>query len=508
MRTRWLPLIVSAMLSTLIAYSVRAQEISLDVREHTLKNGMKVLILSRKNSSTFSAYLRFKTGSVHEQAGKTGLSHMLEHMMFKGTRSIGTLDAEAEEPILEKLDQLHRKISELRELERSPFLPPALSPVEGKDPSRLPALQKEIAEATAAQQQFIVPNEFWEIYRRQGAVGLNASTSRDGTQYFVSFPSNRLELWALLESDRITHPIFREFYTEREVVKEERRQRYEANPEGALSEALIAMAFTAHPYRNPIIGWPSDLDRLFRPDALRHFRTFYAPNNAVVVLVGDLDPERTLRIIEEQFGSIPPQPLPEVQVTQEPPQRGERRVSVRFDAQPRVMIGYHVPTTGHPDNYALQVATAIMGTGRTSRFYRGLIDGKRLAASIDVSVSPLRDPGLLTISATPRAPHTPDELESAIGVEIERLKAGGVTDRELEQVRNQLEADLVRSLRSNASLAAELGNAQAMAGDWRYILESRKRLKAVTAEDVQRVVKSYLTTDNRTVATLLPTQPR
>jgi predicted Zn-dependent peptidase len=172
------------------------------------------------------------------------------------------------------------------------------------------------------------------------------------------------------------------------------------------------------------------------------------------------------------------------------------------------MIGYHIPAMGHPDHYALQVAAAIMGRGRTSRFYRSLIDGKRLAASIDVSVSPLRDPGLLTISATPRSPHTPEELEKEIGAEIERLRGAAVTDQELLRVRNQLEADLVRSLRSNASLAAELGSAQAMAGDWRYLLESRKRLKAVTADDVLRVVKSYLTIENRTVATLLPTQPR
>jgi predicted Zn-dependent peptidase len=324
----------------------------------------------------------------------------------------------------------------------------------------------------------------------------------------VNLPSNRLELWAILESDRMKNPVFREFYTEREVVKEERRQRYEANPDGALSEALIAMAFVVHPYRNPVIGWPSDLDRLSRPDALRHFKAYYAPNNAVLVLVGDLDPEQTVRIMEEQFGSIPPQPLPEAHITQEPPQRGERRVSVRFDAQPRLMIAYHVPAMGHPDHYALQVAAAIMGRGRASRFYRSLIDGKRLASSIDVSVSPLRDPGLLTISVAPRAPHTPDELENEIGAEIERMKGTAVTDRELERIRNQLEADLVRSLRSNASLAAELGHAQAMAGDWRHLLESRKRLKAVTADDVLRVVNSYLTAENRTVATMLPPRPR
>ena len=499
MWTRWLLTVVLAVMSLLTAQGVGGQEISLDVTEQTLTNGMKLLIVPMRSSFTFSAYLRFKIGSAQEQAGKTGLSHMLEHMMFKGTRLIGAVDTEAEEPILEKLDGLHQELSKLHEAEQSPLTL--------KDPGRRLALEKEIAETTATLKRFIIPNEFWQIYQRHGAVGLNASTSRDGTQYHVSLPSNRLELWAFLESDRIENPVFRDFYTERAVVREERRQRYEANPEGALLESLFALAFAAHPYRNPVIGWPSDTENLLRPDAMRHFKTFYAPNNMVAVLVGDLDPERTARIIEEEFGSIPPQPLPELRITQEPPQRGERRASIRFDAQPRMMIGYHIPALGHADTYALQVAATILGSGRTSRFYRGLIDGKRLASSIEASTTPNRDPGLLIISAVPRAPHTLEELEKGIDAEIERLKESIVTDRELQRVRTQLEADLVRSLRSPASLAAQLGSAQALAGDWRYLLESRKRMKAVTADDVQRAVKTYLAPENRTVATLLPAKP-
>ena len=499
MRTERLFSTLLVLLLVSISPTLNAQEISLDVREQTLKNGMKLLILPRRSSLTFSAYLRFKVGSADEQAGKTGLSHMLEHMLFKGTRLMGTVDADAEETILERLDRLHRELSDLRETERSPFLP--------KDPARLIAVQKGIAEATAAQKGLIISNEFWETYRRHGAVGLNASTSRDGTQYFVNLPSNRLELWAFLESDRIKNPVLREFYTERAVVHEERRQRYDANPEGALYETLFTTAYVAHPYRNPVIGWPSDIEGLLRTDALRYFKAFYAPNNAVAVLVGDLDPERTAQIMEEQFGSIPAQPLPEQRITQEPPQRGERRATVRFDAQPRMMIGYHTPALGHPDTYAMQVAASILGRGRTSRFYRGLIDGTRLASSVEASIAPLRDPGLLIISATPRAPHTLEELEKEISAEIERLKESPVTEKELTRVRNQLEADLVRSFRSNGSLAAQLASAQAMAGDWRYLLESRTRLRAVTADEVQQAVKTYLTSDNRTVATLLPLKP-
>jgi predicted Zn-dependent peptidase len=477
----------------------RAKEIALDVRELTLKNGMKVLVLPRKDTPTVSTYLRFKSGSAQEPARKTGLSHMLEHMMFKGTRQLGTVDPDAEDPILNALDRLHQELARLDEAEHSPFGP--------KDPGRRQAVTQEIAKATSALQALTIPNELWEIYRRHGAVGLNATTSRDGTQYFVSLPSNRLDLWALIESDRIRNPVFREFYTERAVVREERRQRYESNPEGALYEALFAAAYVAHPYRNPVIGWPSDIDSLLRPDALRHFKTHYAPNNAVAVLVGDLDADRVGRLMEERFGSIPSQPLPDARLTREPPQRGERRVAIRFDSEPRMMIGYHVPALGHADTYALQVAVIILGGGRTSRFYRALIDGARVASSIETYVPQLSDPGLLIISAAPRAPHTPADLEKGIDEEIERMKEAAVSEDELARVRNRLEANLIRSLRSNASLAAQLGNAQALAGDWRYVLEAPKRLKAVTADEVQRVLKTYLTPNNRTVATLVPLSP-
>ncbi len=499
MRRAWLLPTLLVLLLVMPFRSGRAQEIALDVREQTLKNGMKVLLLPRKNTFTVSTYLRFRAGSVHEQAGKTGLSHMLEHMMFKGTRQLGTVDPDGEEPILQKLDRLHVELSRLEEAEQSPFMP--------KNPATLQALKQEIAEATRGLQAFTIPNELWEIYRRHGAVGLNASTSRDGTQYYVSLPSNRLDLWALVESDRIRDPVFREFYTERAVVREERRQRYESSPEGALYETLFATAYVAHPYRHPVIGWPSDIDALLRPDALHHFKTFYAPSNAIAVLVGDLDPEPVSRLMEAQFGSIPSQPPPDARLTREPAQRGERRITIRFDSEPRMMIGYHVPALGHADTYPLQVAASIMGSGRTSRFYRGLIDGKRVAASIETFIPQLSDPGLLIISAVPRAPHTLEELEKGIYEEIERLKESPVNGDELARVRNRLEANVVRSLRSNASLAAQLGNAQALTGDWRYVVEAPKKLRAVTANEVQRAVKTYLTPENRTVATLVPLNP-
>jgi len=310
--------------------SARAGEpsdgIGLPITEHTLKNGMRLLIVERRESPTFSAYLRFRVGSVNEPAGQTGLAHLLEHMMFKGTRLFGTTDPARELPILERLDGLYLDLQ--AEKARGQL------PGGTLDQAAVARLERQIAELEAEAKQFILRNELWEIYQRHGGVGLNASTSHEGTQYFVSLPKNRLELWALLESDRIRDPVFREFYTEREVVMEERRQRIDTSPRGLLFEAGLASAFFALPYRHPVAGWPGDLEHLSRPQGREFFRAYYAPNNALAVLVGDLDPAEVIRTVERYFGDIPAQPAPTWSPSGEPPQAGERRVRVEFSAEP------------------------------------------------------------------------------------------------------------------------------------------------------------------------------
>ncbi|MBI4537515.1 MAG: insulinase family protein [candidate division NC10 bacterium] len=465
------------------------------VTEHRLKNGMRFLIVERRESPTFSAYLRFKVGSVNDSPGQTGLAHLLEHMMFKGTALFGSSDPEAERPLLERIDALQAQLqAERAKTRRNANVP---------DAAKIAALEKEIAASQAEANRFIVRNELWEIYRRNGGTRLNASTSRDGTQYYISLPRNRLELWALLESDRIRNPVFREFYTERDVVQEERRERVDTSPRGQLWEAALATAFVAVPYRQPTLGWPGDLANLTRPQAEAYFRTFYAPNNALAVLVGDLDPAEVIRIAERYFGAIPSQPVPTEPLLQEPPQGGERRVRVEFPAEPHLLMLYQGPAAGHPDTYPLWVLGSLLGDGRSSRLYTRLVEERRLVTSIAVGPWFLRHAGLVVVQATPRAPHTLEEVEAALSEELERSASEGPSARELEKVRNQIEMEAVSSLASNGGLAARLGDAWAILGDWRLALEELRRIQAVTAEDVLAVAKKYLTPQHRTVASLV-----
>ena len=479
--------------------SARAGEpsdgIGLPITEHTLKNGMRLLIVERRESPTFSAYLRFRVGSVNEPAGQTGLAHLLEHMMFKGTRLFGTTDPARELPILERLDGLYLDLQ--AEKARGQL------PGGTLDQAAVARLERQIAELEAEAKQFILRNELWEIYQRHGGVGLNASTSHEGTQYFVSLPKNRLELWALLESDRIRDPVFREFYTEREVVMEERRQRIDTSPRGLLFEAGLASAFFALPYRHPVAGWPGDLEHLSRPQGREFFRAYYAPNNALAVLVGDLDPAEVIRTVERYFGDIPAQPAPTWSPSGEPPQAGERRVRVEFSAEPQLLMLYRLPGLGHPDTHALEVLGNLLGDGRTARLHKRLVEEQRLASSISAGPWLLRHAGLFVVQATPRAPHTLEEVEAAIEDEIRRAQAEVPADREMPKVRNQLEVDAVRSLASNRGLASRLGAAWALTGDWRTAFEERKRIQAVTPDEVRAAASRYLVPPQRTVVTLV-----
>ncbi|HYL82149.1 MAG TPA: pitrilysin family protein [Candidatus Acidoferrum sp.] len=471
------------------------EDIRLPITQHTLRNGMQFLIVERRESPTFSAYLRFKVGSVSEASGQTGLAHLLEHMMFKGTRLFGTADPDREVPILDRIDARYAALQAERAKARQPG--------GTADPAVVHALEKEIEALESEAKPFVIHNELWEIYRRNGGTQLNASTSREGTQYFVSLPKNRLELWALLESDRMRNPVFREFYTERDVVFEERRQRVDTNPRGQLLEAALAAAFVALPYRNPVLGWPGELENLSRPQAREFFRTYYAPNNAVAVLVGDLNPAEVIQTVERYFGDIPAQPIPPPPVVDEPSQRGERRIRVEFPAEPQLLMLYHVPPLGQADTYALNALGTLLGEGRTSRLHMRLVEQERLASSVTAGPWFMRYAGLFLIQATPRSPHTLEEVERAIQDELARAKAEPPTERELLKVRNQIEVEAIRSLQSNVGLASHLGNAWALTGDWGYVFEEGERNQAVTAEDVVRVATRYLVPQQSTVAWLV-----
>jgi predicted Zn-dependent peptidase len=265
----------------------------------------------------------------------------------------------------------------------------------------------------------------------------------------------------------------------------------------------MASAFFALPYRHPIAGWPGDLEHLSRQQAREFFRAYYAPNNALAVLVGDLDPAETIRIVELYFGDIPAQPAPRWFPSGEPPQAGERRVRVEFPAESQLLMLYRLPGLGHADTHALSVLGSLLGEGRSSRLHKRLVEEQRLLSGISAGPWFLRHAGLFAIQATPRAPHTLEEIEAAIEEEIRRAQADLPSEREMLKVRNQLEVGAVRSLASNRGLASKLGTAWALTGDWREAFEERRRIQAVTAEEVRAVASRYLTPPQRTVATLV-----
>jgi len=475
-----------------------AQDVALNVIERTLQNGMRVLLVERHDAPTVALYLRFKVGAVDDPQGKTGIAHVLEHMMFKGTETYGTTNYEAETPLLEKIGRIYAELD--RELRKRN------SPFEKADEAKIQRLLEEMAAVQQEQKKYIVTDELWQTYQRLGGVGLNATTGWDSTQYFVQLPSNQLEVWAYLESDRLANPVLREFYSERDVVHEERRMRTDTRPENLLWESFQATAFLAHSYRNPIIGWPSDLDRMTREEVLQYFKTYYAPNNAIAAIVGDIDPHRTFALMEKYFGPIPAQPIPPRNIAEEPPGRGERRVVVEADAQPRLYIGYLTPAIGHEDGFALDVLAQVwsgVGRGsRTGRLYKSLVLEKKLALDVDAGSSSSLYPNLFVISATPAQGKAVEEVEKAIYEEMAKIETAPPTEEELTRVRNGVDASLIRSLRSNNGIARMLTSVEHLAGTWRYILTEREKLKAVTAEDVQQVAKKYFTVQNRTVGEL------
>ena len=458
------------------------------VVEHTLRNGMKLLLVERHTSPTISAWIRFRVGSVDEQSNERGIAHLLEHMLFKGTTTLGTSNYAAEKPLLDQIEQTAQKLMAEQALR------------ENKNSEKIALLEKQLAALEAQASKFVIKDEFFELYSKNGGVGYNAFTSRDGTTYLISLPSNKLELWAAIESDRMKNAVLREFYTERSVVMEERRRSYDADPESKLWETFLASSYLAHPYGQPTIGWMSDIQNLTRTKAEQFFKSYYGPHNAIVSIVGDIDTKKTIAMVEKYFGDIQPGKKPAPVTVIEPAQGGERRIELLAEAEPTIMIGYHKPAIKNPDDYVLDVISMILGNGRTSRLYKKLVIEKQIASDIGVFDAPgSRYPNLFLLSANPRAPHTNKEVEDAILDELARLKSEPVSQRELQQVLNKIEYEEARRMGTNGGLARNLTEYEAVAGDWRYMVEYRKRIAVITPADIQRVARQYFNRENRMV---------
>ena len=298
--------------------------------------------------------------------------------------------------------------------------------------------------------------------------------------------------------------VLREFYTERSVIQEERKQTTEAVPQRLLSEMFMGAAFIAHPYNHPVVGWASDINSVTLEEATAFKQKYYTPNNCVLVIVGDVRPDAAWPLIEKYFGDIPRGEAPPVIRTVEPTQLGERRVSFAFAAEPMMMMGFHKPTFPNKDDATAQVVANILTMGRTSRLYKDLVRDRQLAVNVSAGSGPgSRYDNLFTFSAVPRSPHTNEEIEQAILAHLERLKTEAVSAQELQKVKNNIEAGYIRSMSSNAGLGVTLLRYQLLFGDWKLYLEAKDRLNAVTADDVMQFARKYLTAENRTVAYLV-----
>lgn len=492
---KFLKIIVTA----LILFSMTANSYGFDLEKRViktkLKNGLTLLMLERHLSPTVSLYIRHRVGAVDETAGETGAAHFLEHMMFKGTTTIGTKNYPAEQTILAAIEKTGNLLDEEKRKDQRADL---------QIIQRLTAQLKKLQDE---HKKYFIPNELDRLYTENGGLDMNASTGQDVTTYQISLPSNKIELWARIESDRLMNPVFREFYTERDVIMEERRQRVESDPEGKLYEQFLSTAYRVHPYGRPILGWTKDMISL-RPDSINKiFKKYQAPESIVIAVVGDIRPADTLKLIDKYFSSIPatkekPTVVPVEPV--EPEQTGERRAAISIDASPALLIGYHKPTAPAYDDYVLDLLEAILTKGRTSRFYKQLVTEMGIAKSVSASngFPGTRYPNLFVISAEPRFPHTNAELEEVLLREIEKIKSEPVSALELSKAKNNLKMSYVKSLDSNAEIASTLSYYEVLLGDYKYFANYLKVIDQISPRDIQNAVNRYFNKENRTVATL------
>jgi predicted Zn-dependent peptidase len=483
----------SLAITLLISALCPAQDLASFEKRVTVKklpNGLTAIVCQRPDSApVFSFYTNVDAGSVQDPMGKTGLAHMFEHMAFKGTDTIGSTNYPAEKIALKKVEDAYAAYLHERDKRVD------------RDEAKLKQLDAAWKEAIKDAQHYVVPNEFSEIVERNGGEDVNASTSDDHTEYHYSFAVNRLELWAYLESERFIHPVFREFYKERDVVIEERRMRTDSAPVGRLVEQFLSEAFAAHPYHRPTIGYISDLNSFSATDAQRFFDTYYIPSNMVVAVVGDVDPAQTMAVIEKYFSRIPSHAKPDERTTTEPPQDSERRVILHEAAQPMYIEGYHRPDYRDKDDAVYDTLADLLSEGRTSRLYRTLVRDKKIAAEAEggTGFPGVKYPHLFYFFALPMPGHKPEEIADAIHAEIDRLKKEDISDEELKMVKTRAKANLIRGLDSNEGLATDLALYQTLFDDWRELFRSVDKINAVTKADIRRVANEVFVPTNRTV---------
>lgn len=468
---------------------------SLDLRNRVkrvvLDNGMKILLLKRQGAPVFSAQIKVRVGNVEEQVGSFGLAHFFEHMAFKGTDKIGTNNYIEEKKILDQIFEIGTKIVNMRK--------------QGKDPKEYADLIKKRKELEQEQKKYLVKNEFTQIYQKNGGINLNATTSNDYTSYYISLPVNKMELWAYMESSRMKKPVIREFFTEVDVVAEERRMRLDNTPDGRLYEAYVNKAFDKSPYKIAVIGPAKDIQNYTPQVAMDFYKTYYIPSRMVVAVVGNFDMKEAERIVRKYFSTIPGKKENGHKIPTEnfDKKTFPREVTITGPEKSRFYMGYHRPAHPHEDDIVLDVIQDILCEGRTSRLYKRLVLNKKATfAACYVSIPGARLDSLFTFLSMPLEGHKNKGLKKEIEDEIQKLAKEGPSEYELQKVKNNIDAELIYSLQSNSGLASQLAFYESLTGHWEYLYDLQARVHSITVDDVKRVVATYFVPQNQVAAYL------
>ncbi|EDX86354.1 Peptidase M16 inactive domain family [Synechococcus sp. PCC 7335] len=462
------------------------------VTEFTLPNGMKFIVLEQHDAPVASVMLYANVGASYEEDGKTGVAHYLEHLAFKGTTRIGTRDYAAERVVLDQLDNVFDQL---------------IAAEAAGEAERVSELTEQFAQLQQEAATYVEQNKFGQIIEQSGGTGLNATTSADATRYFYNLPSNKIELWFSLESERFLDPVFREFYKEKEVILEERRSRVDNSPIGQMVERFSEVAYSESPYRRPVIGYQEDLRKATRADVRAFFNTYYGPSNLIAAVVGDVDPEQIKQLADAYFGRFESRVEPPELVANEPEQIEPRSFTLQLASQPWYLEGYHRPGINDPDHVVYAIINSILTGGRTARLYKALVEPQ---IALDVG-SANGFPGdklssIMLLYGLTAPNHTVEELAAGLDAELLRLQQEPVDTMTLDRVKTQARAGLLRQLDSNQGMASLLTEYEAKTGDWRNVFRELQLIEAVEASDVQRVARQTFRLENRTVGKLIPAE--
>lgn len=474
-----------------------------NIQKRTLANGLRVIAMRQPSSPTVACYLKIGVGSANEPFDQSGTAHFLEHLLFKGTPKMGTTNY-AEEKIY--LDQIEADGERIDTLERALLNPLLTAEQRGMIQKHMKVLENRLERWQKAAQKFVISEEDSQAYSLAGQVGYNAYTTTDVTNYQIKLPAHRLEMWAELESARFLEPVLREFYPERKVIKEERRMRYDSRPTSLLYELFLKTAFGMSPYGKPVIGFEKSMHRLRLGETREFFNTNYVPSRMVIAVVGDIEFEKTFRIMDKYFGRIKARPTPEFPPTVYEPQKGRRIAYLEAKNSPAMITGWWRPSVYHADDRAFEVLARLLGDGQTSRLVDRLVIRDKLTGDVKVGSSTPGDKldTQFTIFSDVFDAASYPAVEKAIAEELQRLASEGPSAEELQKIKNRYIAELVHTLQQNAGMADTLSYYELILNDYNKMFSAIEEVDQVDAAKIKALVKTYFTETGNTTVYLKP----